>query len=202
MRLLAALLCLLALPAGATQDAWPALYDVAGVAPDDVLNIRAEPNADAPIIGSLAYDAEAVELIRPNDRHGWALLNSGEGTGWVSLRYMKRRPGQWSGSMPELAHCAGTEPFWSFEVDGSTATYRAMDTEPYSYEIRETGAAQGRRDSFHIIAGGSGGLAIGALSAQACNDGMSGREYGLEIQLLLQDSGNWHHVSGCCSLSR
>ncbi|MEX3316228.1 COG3650 family protein [Sulfitobacter sp. PS-8MA] len=202
MRWLAALLCLLALPAAATQDAWPALYDVVDVAANDVLNIREGPNAQAPIIGRLAHDAEAVELIRPDDSYRWALVNSGEGRGWVSLHYLQRRPGQWAGAMPQLAQCAGTEPFWSLEVEGATVSYRAIDAAPQGYDIVQKGPAQGRRDSFHLIAERAEGLAVGALSTEACSDGMSDRAYGLSIELLMKDATGWQHVSGCCSLSR
>jgi uncharacterized protein YgiM (DUF1202 family) len=80
VRLLAVLLCLWALPALATQEAWPALHDVSGVAADDVLNIREAPDASAAIIGKLKPDAENVEVIRPDDHHSWGLVNTGEGS--------------------------------------------------------------------------------------------------------------------------
>ena len=201
MKLLAILLCLAALPAAATQDAWPALYDVTDVAADDVLNIRQHPNANATIVGELAHDARNVELIRPDDRHQWALVNSDEGSGWVSLRYVRRLPGQWQGTMPQVTQCAGTEPFWSLEVEGDTASYSAMDAQTQDFAIVATGPAQGRRDSFHLIAEGQDSLAVGALSVQACSDGMSNRAYGLKIELLIRGESTWQHVSGCCSLS-
>lgn len=77
--LFALLFSLIASAAAATFDAWPALYDVSGVASDDVLNIRAEPSADAPIIGTLAHDATNVEIIRDGE-NGWGLVNTDEGT--------------------------------------------------------------------------------------------------------------------------
>ena len=58
----AALWLALATPGMATVDTWPALYDVAFVASDDVLNIRSGPGASFDIIGSLAHDAEGVEV--------------------------------------------------------------------------------------------------------------------------------------------
>lgn len=85
--LFALLFSLIASAAAATFDAWPALYDVSGVASDDVLNIRAEPSADAPIIGTLAHDATNVEIIRDGE-NGWGLVNTDEGTGWVSFAYL------------------------------------------------------------------------------------------------------------------
>lgn len=202
MRLLAVLLCLWALPATATQDAWPALYDVSGVAENDALNIRQAPDAAAPIIGSLAPDAEGIEVIRPDDHHGWGLVNSGEGRGWVSLRYLARQPGQWAGAMPPVARCGGTEPFWSFDVTGETLSYDALADSPRDFRITQSGAAQGRRDSFHLIGEGPQGAAIATLSTRACSDGMSDRAYGLSVDLLLQGNDGWQHQTGCCSLSR
>ena len=202
MRLLAVLLCLWALPALATQEAWPALHDVSGVAAHDVLNIRQAPSASAPIIGSFEPDAQNIEVIRPDDHHGWGLINTGEGGGWVSLRFLTRQPGQWAGAMPPVAHCDGTEPFWSFEVTGEALSYDAMAGGARDYRITQSGPAQGRRDSFHMIAEGPQGAAIAALTARACSDGMSDRAYGLAVDLLLQGNDGWQHQTGCCSLSR
>ena len=83
---LALFLIVAAGPALATQDGWPALYDVTGVDSADVLNIRSEPGAAGDVIGALPPDAQNVEVIRDNDGHAtWGLINTGEGTGWVSL---------------------------------------------------------------------------------------------------------------------
>ena len=60
----AALWLALATPGMATVDTWPALYDVAFVASDDVLNIRSGPGASFDIIGSLAHDAVGNQLTR------------------------------------------------------------------------------------------------------------------------------------------
>lgn len=202
MRLLAVLFCFWALPAFATQDAWPALYDVSNVATDDVLNIRQAPDAGAPIIGSLAPDAEDIEVIRPDDRHVWGLVNTGKGSGWVSLRYLARAPGQWQGAMPAVARCAGTEPFWSLNVEGEALIYTAISDSARDYRLTQSGPAQGRRDSFHLIAEGPNGTAIATVSARACSDGMSDRAYGLAVDLLLQGGDGWQHQTGCCSLGR
>ncbi|MFD2813860.1 SH3 domain-containing protein [Paracoccus aerius] len=73
-----ALTLALAGPALATQEyILPTLFDVTGVASDDVLNIRAEPNAKAAIIGTLAPDAFRIEVVE--ERQGWARVNTGEG---------------------------------------------------------------------------------------------------------------------------
>ena len=207
MRALAALLALLwAVPALATQDRWPALFDVTGVAADDVLNIRAAPDAGAGIVGTLAPDAAGIEVIRPDDRETWGLVNTGEGTGWVSLRFLARRPGQFFGAVPDRARCLGTEPFWSLDIADGTLEFSAMD-DP---------SATGRVDAVHPSANRLGRAAlslrltdpsgatrrdgVGFLSTESCSDGMSDRAYGYRIDLVLGDRSGVAAYSGCCSL--
>ena len=93
-------------PALATQEyILPTLFDVARVAADDVLNIRAEPDASAPIIGTLAFDATHVEVVE--QRAGWSRVNTGEGSGWVSDRYLDYRVDVWQdGALPAAVHGA------------------------------------------------------------------------------------------------
>jgi len=67
-------LMLLALPATA-QDL-PVLYSVTGLAQGDTLNIRTQPDAGAPILGTLAPDAKDVEVIRLSENKRWGVVNS------------------------------------------------------------------------------------------------------------------------------
>jgi uncharacterized membrane protein len=196
--LLTAVLLLFAAPAAATQDAWPALFDVSGVADDDVLNIRAAPSASAEIVGTLAPDAESIEVIRPGNTLSWGLVNTGEGTGWVSLAFLERRPGQYQGAFPEIAQCFGTEPFWTIALDGDAMTYSTPDTEISGTVIARLGSAN-RRDRHGLrIALPEGRWIEGVIGWRACNDGMSDRDYGLAFDALDRDGV----LSGCCSLAR
>ena len=199
IRLALAFWVLIAAPAFATQDGWPALHDVTGVASDDVLNIRAPPYASSPVVGQLAPDA-TVEVIRPNDRQTWGLVNAGEGTGWVSLRYMQRRPGQWDGAFPEIAACFGTEPFWRLRRDGEAITFSTPEHEA-SYAVTARSGSENRRDSFHMIAEGADGSAVAILQTEACADGMSDRAFGISVQLLIGLGRDARQLSGCCSLA-
>jgi uncharacterized membrane protein len=201
LRLGAMLWALLALPALATQDGWPALHDVTGVAAGDVLNIRERPEAGAPVIGSLAPDATGIEVIRPNERLTWGLVNAGERTGWVSLRYLERRPGQWDGAFPEIAACYGTEPFWGLSRAGEVLTYSDPETEALELPIVARSGSANRRDSFHIVAEGPDGPAVAFLRTESCGDGMSDREFGISVQLLLGIGAEVRHLSGCCTLA-
>ena len=117
MRGLAALLVLLPTLAFAQMLPLPALHDVQGVAADDVLNIRSAPDAGAGVIGALAPDATGVEIVERSDDLKWGLVNSGEGAGWVALRFLQRQAGQDHGQFPPVAACSGTEPFWSMTRD-------------------------------------------------------------------------------------
>ncbi len=191
-----------AIPALATQDAWPALYDVTGVGAKDVLNIREAPNARAPIIGSLSPNATSVELIRPNSRETWALVNAGERSGWVNLTFLTRQPGQWAGALPPIARCFGTEPFWGLDTSDDQLVYDNVDGAKQTYRITQSGNAQNRRDKFSLIGTNASGSAIAAISAQACTDGMSDRNFGLSVDLFLQRAQQWEHLAGCCSLNR
>jgi uncharacterized membrane protein len=197
IRLAVILWAALSVPAFATQDGWPAIHDVTGVAADDVLNIRERPDASSPIVGQLAPDA-AVEVIRANDRLTWGLVNAGERTGWVSLRYLARRPGQWDGAFPEVASCFGTEPFWNLRRDGDAITFSTPDSSS-AYTITARSGSQNRRDSFHMIAEGAEGGAVAILQTEACSDGMSDREFGISVQLLLGLEPGARQLSGCCT---
>lgn len=199
IRLALALWAALATPALATQDGWPAIHDVTGVATDDVLNIRERPDASSPIVGSLPPGA-AVEVIRPNDRQTWGLVNAGEGTGWVSLRYLARRPGQWDGAFPEISACFGTEPFWNLAREGDVLTYSTPEGSD-GYTITSRSGSENRRDSFHLVAEGAGAPLVAILETEACSDGMSDREFGISVQLLLGVGGETRQLSGCCTLA-
>ena len=94
-----------------TGVSFPALYDVTGVAADDVLNIRATASAASPVLGTLPPDAAAVEVVALSG--GWAVVNAADRSGFVALRFLARqaqrrlvRPGHCRMT------CLGTEPFW------------------------------------------------------------------------------------------
>lgn len=194
----------LAGPARATQDQWPATFDVVDVAADDVLNVRAAPSATAPIIGMLAHDATGVEVIRPNDRQSWGLVNMGESTGWVSLRFLARAPGQWLGQFPYIRNCFGTEPFWSLAISASGDVDYATPEGGQPGAIIGTFPAEGRRDTHAMsIRLDDGPLqdALGIVRLASCNDGMSDREFGIALDLVLGSTGGERLLTGCCSLA-
>lgn len=207
IRVLACLLCL-SLPAHATTDAYPALHDVVGVAADDVLNIRAEPSATSEIIGTLAHDAQGIEVIRPNDDFTWVQVNTGERSGWVSFSYLVPQPGQWYGLFPEIRQCYGTEPFWSLQMTGDgTVRYASQDGDAFEGIESERWTSDNRRDRYAFSArlANTGGLGdaevLAKLSIEECSDFMSDRAYGIGIDLLIGNITGARMLSGCCSLA-
>lgn len=198
LTLIFALTCLIAVgtPSRASQSGWPALYDVYDVDVSDVLNVRAGPNAGSEIIGALPHDATGVEVLRANEEETWGMVNVGERTGWVSLRFLTRQTGYLDGMFPDFTACFGTEPFWSLaRANGTLTLDLAFDEQPALAEIVEwetTSPNHRGRYSF------STPNMTGFVARQACSDGMSDREFGLEINLILRRDAT--HLQGCCSI--
>lgn len=193
---------LLSWPVLAFADPFPALYDVAGVAADDVLNIRMEPSGETEIIGTLAANATDVEIVRLSDDQKWGLVNTGDLAGWTAMRYLARRPGQDWGVIPRNLYCSGTEPFWTFDVDtAGTARFEAPDSQD-GYIINVSVPGLAFPGDFAVVAEGPAGRATAIVSLASCNDGMSNREFGYTVGLLREAPASNVLYMGCCSLAR
>lgn len=196
IRLLVLVLCLQA-PALWAQE-YPAFHAVTGVAADDVLNLRAQPDATAPILGALPPDATGVEVVAVQD--GWAAVTVGEVTGHASLRYLVREAGPDWNALETGLICLGTEPFWSLEIDPAkgVATYRSPeDAAPNPSPLTETWPGTPWAPTAAIAF--SDGFAV--LRPAACSDGMSDRGYGISVDVFLQGSGSGARRAGCCRLA-
>lgn len=187
----------LAGPALATQEyILPSLFDVSGVAANDVLNIRAEPNAGAAIIGALAPDATAIEVVE--ERRGWARVNAAEGSGWVSARYLSYRTDVWQeGELPAAFRCLGTEPFWDAKVEGGDLVLRSPEDRAGDRRavqaVLDTGVF---RDPARVLVARDMTL---FSHPQICSDGMSDRLFGLSATLVIHGDSP-RMLSGCCTI--
>lgn len=65
------------------------MYRIVNVPPGDVLNIRAGPSVDFPILGSLPRDARRVPSLG-RCVEGWCPVRRDLVLGWVSARYLAR----------------------------------------------------------------------------------------------------------------
>ncbi len=196
MRMVGALMILLITGQGVAADPWPRLYEVTGVAADDVLNIRSEPRASADEIGALAPDARDVEIVRRDESGSWGRINVMEHGGWVSMRYLAAQSPGFDAGYSGPLHCYGTEPFWSLSADpGDTAEFRFFDAEPAALSAGARQPAMGYSDRLRFALG-DGGQAI--IRRAECSDGMSNNDFALEIDLVLDDD---RFLTGCCSIA-
>ncbi|HBS48824.1 MAG TPA: peptide-binding protein [Rhodobacteraceae bacterium] len=194
LRLVFALLLALGTPVWAQN--YPALHDVTGVSPDDVLNVRAAPDAGAVKLDTLTPDATGIEVVAEQD--GWGLINTGERSGWASLRHLERRD---KGTYPLSRHlsCAGTEPFWSLDIDqAGGAVFTVPAGTDQHFETKSLVPAEGRTDRFALL--GPDATLTGTLHRMRCSDGMSDRAYGLDIDLVIRDTEGRRVLAGCCTL--
>ncbi|MCC6948136.1 MAG: hypothetical protein IT539_10265 [Bradyrhizobiaceae bacterium] len=169
--------------------------DVADVAADDVLNLRTEPRANAPLAGALPPTASGVEVLRRSE--GWAYVRFGRQTGWAAARFLRPSITFSGGRPPSPLQCIGTEPFWSFSIDGSQSTFRTLETEPVAAEI---GKIEPSRNStiVWLVRPDSGPVRSAVIEArQACSDNMSDRVFPFRISIETQDG---QLLSGCCDI--
>jgi uncharacterized membrane protein len=203
MMLRALALAVLASSAHAQPNDYPALYDVAGITADDVLQIRGTPDAGADSVGSLAADATGIEVVSLSDDGMWAELSRDESAGWVAVKFLKRQEdGAWFGLNVPL-NCLGTEPFWRIDINPKTKTsiYNALDGVDRPLAIGTTWShSTPWATTVGVRFDDQNAMAV--MRSEACSDGMSERAYGISIDLFVTDSdaGNitW---SGCCSIT-
>jgi hypothetical protein len=67
-------------------------YQVAFVAANDMLNIRRQPNFNAPVVGRLAPNAGGIQITDGGEslqsNYPWALVETSEGEGWVNSHFL------------------------------------------------------------------------------------------------------------------
>ena len=197
------LLVALAGPARATQEyLLPTLFDVTGVAADDVLNVRAEPDARAEIVGALAPDAEGVEVVAHDASGRWGLVNTAERSGWVAMRYLAYRTDVWEpAALPEGLRCVGTEPFWSIWPEGERLVFARPEAEVSGRIAAVLGTGVFRDPRRALVAEGEGWRLTATLAPRRCSDGMSDLAYGLEASVVREAGGEAELLLGCCRIA-
>jgi uncharacterized membrane protein len=198
--------CLLSELADAAE---PGFYAVTGVASGDVLNIREEPDANAAIVESLEPGASPVEILETITKGGgeWGRVLAGDGNGWVSMRFLDPVdvPVLAGTEIPDGLSCGGTEPFWGARITASGGiVFAPMDGTETALPIEKATNAIGRNTRFAVLAR-SGDMSARAMLArfESCSDGMSDREFGWRIDLLLEKPGDASYpqlYEGCCRL--
>ncbi|MBZ0123718.1 MAG: SH3 domain-containing protein, partial [Roseovarius sp.] len=166
----AALIWLALMPALAAAQTLPALYDVAGVAAGDTLNVRAGPSTGFEVLAKLPPDAAGIEVVDTDESGEWGLINIAERSGWVALDYMTRRAGQPDDRLPDNLICSGTEPFWSFRLTPDARATFARDEKEAALPSVLTVPSENRPDRAALFADG-GEVVITAIIGRAlCSD--------------------------------
>lgn len=182
--------------AAAAQD-FPALYDVTGVASDDVLNVRTRPMADANMVGTLAPDAAAIEVLA--QENGWGRVNVDGQPGWASLDFLARVEGS---ALPAagVIDCFGTEPFWSLELSqGDSAVFSVPEGVEKAFSISPLTTASGRFEPFAALGSKMGETITVIVGGGQCSDGMSDNLFGLTGTVVI-GGYDTQVYSGCCTL--
>ncbi|AGT07343.1 COG3650 family protein [Paracoccus aminophilus] len=193
-----------AVPAFAAPAAvLPGLADVADVAANDVLNVRAKPDAKSEIVTTLAPNAKGVEVLGFDPTGKWAKVSISESTGWASGRFLRLRKDLWpADGVPASLICSGTEPFWSLRRTPAGMEFSSPDSPVQRLELRKVMARGIDGDATRgLIAGNSEGRVTAVIQPEICSDGMSDRSFGLSATLILDGSAkSAQMLSGCCSV--
>ena len=198
------LLALLLTVSAATAQTLPALYDVTGVAADDVLNVREAPRGTASKLAGIPHNAKGVEVVALSSSGDWGQVNTGERSGWVSMRYLAPGAGPVEGDLltDHPLWCSGTEPFWTLTSDGTALSWSEPGVEPFPLSQHTAARAEGRPAYRQAVDGvfEDGRTLTATIRTEACTDGMSDRAYGLAIDLLMRGPDGARLLTGCCSI--
>ena len=188
----------------AAQERLPNLYDVTVVETWDKLNVRAAPDGQAEIIGTVASTAKGVELVGRDSTGKWGRVNLDEGSGWVALRFLKPQASVWKpASLPLSLSCGGTEPFWSLDTVENALTFTEPDQPDRKLSLRTVMDRGIEGDPMRgMIAGDDKGRLTAVMQPRQCSDGMSDRRYALTVTVILdgQDMPS-RMLTGCCSIA-
>ncbi|MCR8828187.1 COG3650 family protein [Pseudosulfitobacter koreensis] len=176
---------------------FPALYRVIDVASNDVLNVRAAPDAQSEIIGEFQHDQSGIEIVALSDDRGWGQVNVGGQSGWTSMRFLQREA---EATSPLRAECFGTEPFWNLTL-GATHVLREPGQGSQPYQATAELSAANTTNSIAILGHSPAGNMTATIDAAQCSDGMSDRLFGLSIGLVLTGGDSPRYLTGCCSLA-
>ncbi len=182
-------------------ESLPAFYNVAGIAQDDVLNVRAAPDIAARILSTLPHDATGLEIVARDADERWGQINIGEQTGWISLRFLARQPGQPDDRLPRPLACFGNEPFWKLTLpqDGPAEIAR-IDAEPVQINTLDPVTSANRTDRYAVFGQGSEQVFTFIFHRDQCSDQMSDRAYGMSVDVFMTEDSGVSYVTGCCSL--
>jgi uncharacterized membrane protein len=197
MKYIVLILVILAGVASAQMPSLPAQFEVINVADDDVLNIRAAPSADAPIIGNFGPYGFNIEVLETTPDGRWGLVGTPEGNGWVAMRFMSPIATD-PYVIPRPLVCFGTEPFWTIGLYPRGDEFLMMGEDRRDLTITHAAVADNGFLARHVEGPTLERTLI--VDRRQCNDGMSDRRYGWRAMLFTEAPDGSSVLSGCCTL--
>jgi uncharacterized membrane protein len=182
----------------AGAQTFPASYSVTGVAADDALNIRAEPSAEAEILGEIGPYALNIEVIELSDDGKWGKIGLPEGNGWVSMAFLDPIPPVDPNLVQRPLSCFGTEPFWSVSLYPRGAEYNSPDTGIVPLTVTHEAVAD--QGALIVLEEGPTLNRTLIVRREMCSDGMSDRIYGFATRMFTEAPDGNSALSGCCTL--
>lgn len=182
-------------------------FNVDGVAANDALNIRSNPDPAAALVGAIPARAVAVEGLGMPSTVGqttWQRVRHGGVVGWVNARFLKPmvatdppNPNAKGAGVLQPLYCFGTEPFWALEfgADGSATCSQSCQGPSGLRVVNVQTSPTGDPEGFDILTG-KGDVYVRAVMDRtgACGDGMSDGRHPFFFSAV----GVPGHLSGCC----
>lgn len=180
----------------------PALYSVVNVEEDGVLSVHERPDTGSPALTTLDWNARDIEVVAFDDSGEWAQINIGETTAWISMAYLEEQFMAGSSLLPRPLVCFGNGPFWTLEIGNKPfAELDWLDGITLRFSGLYTISSDSREGRYMMIAENTGRSLHGFVERKSCSDGMSERNYALDLNLLIRDGDQTRYFAGCCSIA-
>lgn len=189
-------------PIMATAQTLPGLFAVSGIEEDGALSIRAEPSTSSQAVESFAWNARDIEVVALDVSGEWGQININETTAWVPMTYMEEQFTAGNTLLPRPLVCFGNEPFWTLDVGNNPfAELDWLDGVTLRFSGLYTISSESRTGRYMMLAENTSRSLHAFVERKACNDGMSDRAYGLDMNLLVRDGDITMYFAGCCSVA-
>lgn len=194
----AAFLTTLILISAGTANAIPGYYKVVDTLTEH-LNVREAPSSASLDIGNLAPGSQPYEILETDDSGNWGRILWLDKTGWVAMNFMQAI------EIPHLANtivpigllCAGTEPFWTMEIESAESAVLSTTESITPMSLSNVSVSKNRaKDPVAIEFLTNDLTVLTVVSRESCSDGMSDINYSWAADLLTQPDLSL--LSGCC----
>lgn len=199
MKIISALLLVLALTINtASVNARPNYYKVIDSLTEH-LNVREEPSASSKDLGNIPPGSQTFEILETDSTGEWGRILWLDKTAWVALKFMTpvQPPHLADTIVPIGLLCAGTEPFWTFEIESADNAELSTSDAVTPMSLGNVKVSKNRDEhpiAIEVLTPNYTAVAI--LSRKACSDGLSDINYNWAADIITQPELSL--LSGCC----